>query len=410
MSELAEESAPAARPRRGRWIGAGALLLVGLAALWWLDLPPFGTPTPKETRSRRADVQATKVEVELTEKQVATLQVDTVGQARFEITRSAVGSIDFNQNMLVQVFTPYQGRILSTFANVGDRVAKGQVLFTVDSPDLLTATSNLIQAAGVLVLQNANLKRVSETFRGGGGPQKDVDQARSDQQTAEGNLRAARDNVRLFGKTDEEIDQIIRDRKADPVLVVRSSIAGIVTQRTAAPGLLVQPGNSPAPFTVADTSTMWMVANVVEADAPLLRVGQPVTVRVGAYGERQFNGAVTVVGTQIDPATRRFLVRSEIQDPEQILRAGMFANFTIRVADPIEATAVRSAAVVREGDGSMSVWVTTDRRHFVKRPVKTGLQQNGMTQVTEGLQLRELVVAEGAIFVSNKAFGVGGAD
>jgi cobalt-zinc-cadmium efflux system membrane fusion protein len=410
MSELREPSPAGRGLNRRRLIGAAALVIIGLAGLWWLGLPPFSAPPPKEARTRRAEVQQATVEVTLSEKQVGSLKIAAVGQARFDVTRNAVGSIDFNQNMLVQVFTPNQGRIIATFANVGDRVEKGQVLFTVDSPDLLAATSNLIQASGVLVLQNANLKRLTETFRGGGGAQKDVDQARSDQQTAEGNLRAARDTVRIFGKTEEEIDQIVRERRADSVLVVRSSISGIVTQRTAAPGLLVQPGNAPAPFTVADTSTMWMLANVVEADAPLLRVGQPVAVRVSAYGNREFGGVITVVGAQVDPATRRFLVRSEIRDPEQRLRAGMFATFTIRIAAPIETTAVPSEAIVREGDGSMTVWATKDRRRFEKRTVRTGLQQNGTTQIVEGLRSGELVVTEGAVFVSNKAFGVAGAD
>lgn len=410
MSE-SREPAPAGRVvNRRRLIGAAALVVIALAGLWWLGLPPFSGPPAKEGRTKRADVQPASVEVTLSDKQVGSLKIASVGTARFDVTRSAVGNIDFNQNMLVQVFTPNQGRIIATYANVGDRVQQGQVLFTVDSPDLLTATSNLIQAAGVLVLQNANLKRLTETLRGGGGAQKDVDQARSDQQTAEGNLRAARDTVRIFGKTEEEIDRIIRERKADSVLVVRSPIVGSVTQRTAAPGLLVQPGNAPAPFTVADTSTMWMLANVVEADAPLLRAGQTVTVRVSAYGNRQFDGVITVIGAQVDPATRRFLIRSEIRDPEQLLRAGMFATFTIRVAAPVDGTAVPNEAIVREGDGSMTVWVTTDRRRFVKRTVKTGMQQDGSTEILEGLRPGELVVTDGAVFVSNKAFGVAGAD
>jgi cobalt-zinc-cadmium efflux system membrane fusion protein len=391
------------------WAGAGALIVIGLAGLWWLDLPPFSAP-PRDGRTQRAPVQPTTVSVELTDKQVGSLKIAAVGQASFENQRSAVGNIDFNQNMLVQVFTPNPGRIIATYANVGDRVQKGQVLFTVDSPDLLTAESNLIQAAGVLVLQNRNLKRLTETLRGGGGAQKDVDQATSDQQTAEGSLRAARDAVRIFGKIEEEIDQIIKDRKADPALVVRSPIAGTITQRTAAPGLYVQPGNAPAPFTLADTSTMWMLANVVENDAPLLRVGQEVKVRIGAYPDREFSGAITVLGAQVDQATRRVMVRSEIRDPEGFLRAGMFANFTIRISAPIQTSAVPSAGVVREGDGSMSVWVTTDRKHFQKRTVRTGLQQGGMTQILEGLRPGELVVTEGAVFVSNKAAGGSGVD
>jgi cobalt-zinc-cadmium efflux system membrane fusion protein len=377
--------------------------VIGLAALWWLGLPPFSAPTVQEGRTQRAPVQATTVEVQLTEKQVNSLKIAPVGQATFDVQRSAVGNIDFNQNMLVQVFTPNPGRIIATYANVGDRVQKGQLLFTVDSPDLVQAISNLIQAAGVLALQNANLKRLTETLRGGGGAQKDVDQAKSDQQTAEGSLRAARDAARIFGKTDDEMDQIIRERKADSVLVVRSPITGQVTQRTAAPGLFVQPGNAPAPFTVADTSTMWMLANVVESDAPLFRVGQPIQVRVAAYPNRVFDGVITVLGAQIDPATRRLWVRSEIKDPDNLLRAGMFANFTISISAPIQAPAVPNSAVVREGDGSMSVWVTTDRKRFEKRTVKIGLQQDGMTQILEGLEPGELVVTEGAVFVSNRA-------
>jgi cobalt-zinc-cadmium efflux system membrane fusion protein len=83
----------------------------------------------------------------------------------------------------------------------------------------------------------------------------------------------------------------------------------------------------------------------------------------------------------------------------------MFANFTIRISEPFQAIAVPTTAIVREGDGSMAVWVTTDRKTFDKRLVKTGLQQNDMTQILEGLQPGQLVVTEGGVFVSNKAAG-----
>jgi cobalt-zinc-cadmium efflux system membrane fusion protein len=94
------------------WIAAGALVVIGLAGLWWLGLPPFGAPTGREGRAQRATVQATTVAVELTEKQVNSLRISAVSQATFEVQRSAVGNIDFNQNMLVQVFTPNPGRII----------------------------------------------------------------------------------------------------------------------------------------------------------------------------------------------------------------------------------------------------------------------------------------------------------
>jgi cobalt-zinc-cadmium efflux system membrane fusion protein len=379
------------------------LVVAGLLGVWLLERGGAqGVPPEKAGRTGRAPAVDTKVEVELTERQSRAVKIEAVGQSTFDLEKQAVGNIDFNQNMLVQVFTPYQGRILATHANVGDRITRGQVLFTIDSPDLLTASSNVIAAAGVLTLQTRTLKRVIENLRGGGGAQKDVDQSTSDQQSAEGALRAARDAMRIFGKTDEEVDKIIAERKADSTLVVRSPISGYVTARTAAPGLYVQPGNAPAPFTVADTSTMWMIANVVESDSALLRVGQEVRVRVAAYGDREFAGAITVIGASVDPNTRRVMVRSEIKDPEQLLRAGMFATFTIRIGNPFQTTSVPDTAIVREGDGTMTVWVTTDRRHFEKRTVKIGLQQRGATQILEGVQPGALVVSDGAIFLSNK--------
>jgi membrane fusion protein, heavy metal efflux system len=388
---------------RRRWLVVAGIVVVALGGWWLLQSGVFnGAPPEKVARQGRAPVRPTKVEVDLTEEQANAIQVGSVARANFEQQQSAVGNIDFNENMLVQVFTPYQGRIISTFANVGDRVLRGQTLFTIDSPDLLQAESNLIAAAGVLVFQNATLKRVTENLRGGGGARKDLDQTISDQQTAEGALRTARDAVRIFGKTDEEIDRIIASRKVDSVLVVRSPIAGLVTQRTAAPGLLVQPGNAPAPFTVADTSTMWMVANVVESASASLRVGQPVRVRVAAYPEREFEGAISVVGATIDPNTRRVMVRSEIKDPDGLLRSGMFANFTIKVGEMRDTPAVPSAAVVREGDGTMTLWLTTDRRKFVKQTVKVGLQQGGLTQILEGVQPGQLIATDGAVFISNK--------
>jgi cobalt-zinc-cadmium efflux system membrane fusion protein len=95
------------------------------------------------------------------------------------------------------------------------------------------------------------------------------------------------------------------------------------------------------------------------------------------------------------------LVRSEIKDPKHELRSGMFATFVIRVGDPVRSVAVPLNGVVREGDGTMTVWVTPDRRRFTKRTVKIGLQHDGYHQILEGLQAGELVATEGALFLSN---------
>jgi hypothetical protein len=133
--------------------------------------------------------------------------------------------------------------------------------------------------------------------------------------------------VRIFGKTEAEIDRIVAARMADPTLVVPSPINGRITARSAAPGLLVQPGSTPPPYVVADINTMWMLANVMETDSPAFRVGQQVKVRLSAFPDRVFDGKITTIGASVDPNTRRVLVRSEINDPQHELRSGMFGNF-----------------------------------------------------------------------------------
>jgi membrane fusion protein, heavy metal efflux system len=340
--------------------------------------------------------------VELSEKQAGSLKISTVESRNFERFKTAVGTIDFNENMLVQVFTQYPGKIIKAFFNVGDDIKQGDVLFTIDSPDLLQAESTLLASAGVLELQKRTLARVTQLIKAGGSAQKDVDQATSDQQTAEGNYKAARNAARVFGKTDAEIDRILDERKVDSTLVVPSPISGRIIARNAAPGFLTQPGSTPAAYTVADVSTMWMLANVIETDAPAYKLKQEVEVKVPAYPDRVFKGHVTTVGATIDPTTHRQLVRSEIDDPEHLLRSGMFASFKIHVGEPIRSLAVPANGIVRDGDGTMTVWVTTDRRRFTKRTVKIGLQQNGWDQILEGLELGDVVVTDGAVFLSNK--------
>ena len=339
--------------------------------------------------------------IDLSDSQLASVKVEPVSEREFPIEKESVGSIDFNEDMTLQVFTPYPGRIVALFAKVGDDVRKGQTLFTIDSPDLLQAESTLIAAAGVLEFTTRNLARLRELYKTRAVSQKEMELATSDQQTAEGALRAARDSVRLFGKTDREIDRIIAQRKADPILVVPSPITGRITARNAAPGLYVQPGNAPAPYSVADIDSMWMLANVPENDSPAFRVGHEVKVKVGAFPDRVFEGKIVTVTSMVDPNTRRVLLRSEIKDPQHELRSGMFANFVIRTGDPVRSVAVPLAGVVREGDGTQTVWVTADRRRFTHRTVKLGLQHEGYRQILEGLQPGELVATEGAIFLSN---------
>jgi cobalt-zinc-cadmium efflux system membrane fusion protein len=350
------------------------------------DTPAKASPSPTEAA------------LELSPSQLNSIKVEPVASYQFPVEKDAVGNIDFDEDLSVQVFPAYQGTILKTFGELGARVQKDQPLYTIKSPDLIQAESNLIGAAATFELTNKELLRVQGL---GGIAEREKEQATSDQQTAEGALKAARDAVLVFGKTNAEIDQIIASRKIDPALVVRSPITGKITYKVAQPGFLVQPGNLPAPYSVADVAIKWMLANVSETEVPLFHLGQPVQVKVNAYPNHVFHGKVSKIYETVDPNTHRVTIRSEIADPHDELRPGMLANFVIRVQDPVEATAVPANSVVREADGTMTAWVTTDRRRFEQKIIKIGLRNDDRVQVLDGLRRGELVVTDNAVFLSN---------
>jgi cobalt-zinc-cadmium efflux system membrane fusion protein len=353
--------------------------------------------TPQESGAK-PKTSASEATLDLSPSQLNSFKIEPVGSYLFPVEKEAVGNIDFDEDLSVQVFPPYPGTIIKPFVELGDRVQKEQPLYTIKSPDLIQAESTLIGAAATLELTSKELARVQGLA---GIAEREKEQAISDQQTAEGALKAARDAVLVFGKTKAEIDHMIAARKIDPALVVRSPIAGIITYKNAQPGFFVQPGNPPAPYSVADVAIKWMLANVPESELSFFHLGQPVQVKVMAYPDRVFKGKISKIYATVDPNTHRVTTRSEIGDPNDELRSGMLANFVIRVHDPVEAAAIPANGVVREADGTMTAWVTTDRRRFEQRIIKIGLRKDDRVQILDGLQPGELIVAEGAVFLSN---------
>jgi len=394
--------------RTWRAMSAGIVILglgLALSALSYLSAQAEIVDKPKTEGAAKATAAKSTNTVVLSDSQLQMINVGTVSEYTFPLQREAVGSIDFNEDMETQVFPPYQGRISQLFAKLGDNVSKGQTLFTIESPDLIQAESALIAAAGVLDLTAKTLERAKQLHDVQGIADKDLEQAVSDQQTAEGALKAARDGVVVFGKSSAEIDRMVQTRTIDPYLVVLSPVSGRVTARNAAPGVFVQPGNTPAPYSVADISRIWLNASVTESDMPLVKKGQEIRVTVMAFPDRTFEGQISTVGSTVDPQLHRGLVRAEIDDPKHELLPGMFAAFVIITGDPIKAAAMPLDGVVREGDGSMTVWVTTDGHHFARRTVRLGLQDGGYDQVIDGVSPGERVVVKGAIILDNMVNG-----
>jgi cobalt-zinc-cadmium efflux system membrane fusion protein len=382
---------------------ASVIALAVAAALYAGQFGDGRAVTPVQAAEAAATSAAPDADgITLTAEQARTVRVARVREHEFARRHEAQGFMDFDEDRTVQVFSPWAGRIGRVFAKAGDDVRRGDVLFTIESADLVTAESNLIAASGVLQLTTRALERARAMLASQSIAQKDLDQADSDQQTAQASLEAARAAVRIFGRTDDEIDRIVSTRSTASELRICSPIGGRVTARNAAAGTLVQPGSAPAPFTVADVSTLWMVANVPEDELPHLRVGQAVEASLAAYPGRTFRGRITNIAAAVDPSTHRIAVRSEIRDPRHELRPQMLGTFVILTGAAQRSPAVPEAALVREGDGSTEVFVTEDWHRFVRRPVKVGSQQDGLDQILQGVSAGEHVATDGALFVANE--------
>lgn len=377
----------------------GALVVVGALAL----VAKLRAPAPAPA-SESGPVLATRIgvdELQMAPEQVAELKVAPVKTQAFAQQREAIGIIDLNQDQAVQVFSPYQGRIGQIAVRAGDDVGKGQLLYTVQIPDLAQAASALIASSGNLRVANETLRRAQALAETQSIPQKELQQNQADQQAADAAYRAARKSLELFGLGAAEIEAIEHTRRVDTEMPVRSPLAGRVTARAGAPGQLVQPGSGTAPVAVANLQQLWMVASVPESEVSAYQKGQGVSVRVPAYPDKTFSGKVSYIGDLADPATHRITVRAEVADPQHLLKAQMLANFVIRVGASLNAPAVPQNALARESDGRYSAWVTEDGLRFKRRVVQTGLVQDGMVQITQGLNQGEKIAQDKGLFLSN---------
>jgi len=381
--------------RNKRFFYVSSLVLATSLATW-LGLSSAEQPAIKPSTS-----QTDKDTISITDKQARLVKIETAHEYEFSQQRRAIGTVEFNQEQTVQVFSQYQGRIKQVFVTAGDNVTLNQPLYSLESPDFLQATSTLISTAGVRTLANKALDRVKKMVGIQASSQRDFDQALSDQQTAEGNYRSARDAMRIFGKNDDEIDAMISSKQVNAEIIVRSPIAGRVISRNAQPGLLVQPGSVPAPIAVADQTTMWIVANVPETELAFLKEGQELIASINALPGTTYRGKIVNIGATVDSATRRIAVRAEIPNIDKILRAQMLASYVIQTNAPEKSIAIPTESIVREGDGTITTFVTNDDRTFKRRSITIGLTQNNRVQVLTGLKLGEKIASDGALFLSN---------
>jgi len=384
------------------------LAVIGLSQFsWWQASSPATAAT-----TTAAPPNTVRVGPE----QMHQLELLKVGVCSFRQLKTAIGQLAFNEDASTSVFTPFSGRVTRILARVGDDVKRGEPLFEIDSPEVVQAQTDLIaalhnrdKAKSALSTAQRQADRQSRLIRDRATSQREADQAlndlaaaQSDFKTAEGGLQAARNRLRvIIGRDQEEVDRVERERVINPLLIVTAPIDGTIITRKIGPGQFVRTDATEPHFLIADLTTMWLKAFVSEADIPFVQVGQEIEVRIVAMPQRPVHARIVAIGAASDPATRRIMVRSEIPNPDRLLKAEMFATFKISVGEQESVTGVPAVAIIREGGGAR-VWVQSEPQAFQLRNVKIGVQQDGCVEVQEGVTRGEVVVARGAIFVDNE--------
>ncbi|HYX02832.1 MAG TPA: efflux RND transporter periplasmic adaptor subunit [Reyranella sp.] len=351
------------------------------------------------------------------ETQWASLKLTAVRQVAFRDERATDGKIAINEDTTTPVFSPYSGRVSRMIARPGDFVERGQPLFAIEASefvqghnDLVTAVAGVEKARSRLALAQQVEKRQRELLAVRGGAAKDLEQAQSDLIAAQGDLRAAdialaavRNRLRILGRTDEEIDRLEKLDRIGAETIVGAPIGGTIIQRKVGLGQYIQSGATDPVFTVGNLSTVWLIANVRESDAPKMKLGAPVEVTVLAFPGRVFNAKLSYVAPALDPNTRRLPVRAEIQNPNRELLPEMFASFRIVSGEGRLMPAVPVDAIVYEG-AHARVWVARpDSKMVVARPIEVGDTANGLVEVRKGLSVGESVVTSGPLFIDRAA-------
>jgi membrane fusion protein, heavy metal efflux system len=348
--------------------------------------------------------------------QMAQLRFALVVKMRFRTEEVTDGKIALDSDKTTPVFSPYSGRVTRVIAKLGDRVKRGDRLLAIEATEFAQAQNDLVGAAAALNSANAQFKlaqtneqRKQGLYRGKAGSLQDWQQSQADLTTARNNLRSAetalaavRSRLRILGITDAEIGALERAQRIDPVAYVLAPISGTVTDRQVGPGQYIQSGASAPVFSIGNLSSVWLVANVREVDAPLMRKGAPVEVRVLAFPGRVFRAKLDYIAPSIDPNTRRLAVRAEIANANGALKPEMFASFSIAAGGESESAAVPPQAIVYEGD-SARVWVMQQGNSLGLRQIRTGRTRDGMVEVLSGLKPGERVVTAGALFIDRAA-------
>lgn len=301
---------------------------------------------------------------------------------------SVTGTVSPDISRQIPVISLAMGRIIEIHARIGDVVQKGQLLLKVQSSDISGAFSDYRQAIADEVLAKAQLERAKILFEKGAIAQKDVEVAVDVDAKAQVVVENTEQHLRVLGVDKDHPSTIVE---------ITAPVSGVITdqQGTVAGG--VQGLGAPAPFTISDLSHVWVICDVYENDLADVHSGEYADIRLNAYPNRVLKGRISNIGPILDPNIRTAKVRLEVENPDGILRMGMFTTATFHGMKQETLAAVPASAILHLHDREW-VYVPNGEGRFRRLEVTAGnMLPNNMQEIVAGLTAGQQVVSNALI-------------
>jgi len=295
-----------------------------------------------------------------------------------------VAEVSFNQNKLAQIAAPVSGIIQSVDVDLGTKVEEKQTVAKIWSASIAEAVAKAVLAHQTLDRER-NLREQRVTS----------EQAL---QEAEASHRAACQQLRTLGFTEEQIDEMGHKPQEQVLMEVRAPFAGEIVERVAVRGSLVEAGKPL--FTLVDHSTVWAMLQVPETSLARVKVGQSVELRVDSLPGKVFKGKLTWIGPAVDERTRMARARAEFANPDRLLKDKMFATARILTRQAEGAMLVPPAAIQYVG-GKPFVFVKLANDLFDARAVQLGAKQDGRSEILAGLKPEDQIAVSHAFAVKS---------
>lgn len=305
------------------------------------------------------------------------------------VMEPVAGKIAYDETRTARISSPIAGRVVSAIPALGATVKAGDPLMELDSPDLGQAKEDYANAVADQRLAEETYKRARMLYEGDVLPRKELQQAEDNVARARNEVRRAKMRLHNLGVADDRIN----DR-----YVVRTPIAGTLTERHVNPGMEVRPDLPDPLFVVSDLRLLWVLMNVFEKDLGLIRPGKKVSVSVPAYPDRKFPATVEYIDKVVDEATRTVKVRCRLDNPDGKLLPAMYASVEVESDAENRAIVVPLSALFTEGEGDQ-VFVAIGDGHYKRRDVRVGLRLRDKAVIAEGLKPGEVIVSQGALML-----------